>query len=70
MLVKLTISEITIALIIVFNTGIAARIGKILLDGQVDEKQDTGKMVRIHLIAAIVVDTITGLVSTIEKFYR
>ena len=70
MTIKETIIAVTASLLLIFNAGMGARIGKIFFDGQVDEDQNTNKMIRNHVKAIIVGNTITGLVITIESFYR
>jgi hypothetical protein len=67
---KAAIDEVTILLLIIFNSIISLRLAIIYLNAQHDPDQDTKKIVTIHIKAAIIVNLISGLVYTIAKFYK
>lgn len=64
-----TIDSITKFLIVIFNAGIVARIIKILINGQSDEEQQTRKLVKNHIKAALIVNLISSLVLLFVSYY-
>lgn len=65
-----TIDSITAILLVIFDAGIIARIIKILIDGQSDEDQHTGKLVGNHVKAAIIVNLIGSIVLWFVSYYQ
>ncbi|GEM_PF-3620180 len=63
------IAEFRNAILIILNAGIVARIMKIIADGQHEEDQDTKGMVKRHLLAAAVGNTITVIVTIASGYY-
>ena len=59
-----------VTFLVIFNVGLVARIAKILMDGQVDDNQETKKMVKNHLIAGIVINIMPTLALVIANYYQ
>lgn len=64
------VREITAVLILIFYAGIVARIIKIIMDGQVDPDQPTGKMVLNHIKAGIIITLAGSLVIVIKGYFK
>lgn len=63
------IQTATGAFLLLFNAGIAARVAKTYIDGMLDEEFNFKKKVLNLVKAAIVVNSIGGLIFIIEKYF-
>lgn len=64
------INGVTLVLIGIFNAAISTRIIKIIFDGMNDEEIPVKKKVFNCFKAGIVVNTILGLITIIQKYYK
>lgn len=69
MTVEEIISDIGKAFIILFDTGIVARIIIIAINGQSEEDQDTGGMIKRHVKAAIIANCIFAFIGIVKTYY-
>lgn len=65
-----TVDTISASLLLIFDIGMVVRVMKIFMDGQTDEEQPTKKMVKNHIIAAIVVNIIGTFILVVKNYYQ
>lgn len=58
------------ALLIIFNSGMIARIIQILQEGQTSDSNDTKRKVIKHIKALVIVDSMSSIVVIISSYYK
>lgn len=64
------LNDLIVVLIVVFNTGMIARITKTVLDGLGNPEGINRKKIENQFKALAIIDSISGLVAVISSYYK